>query len=183
MTTPESTEVMPVEGQVIQADDPQAISESTIPYFADNTKKTKYLSYRACGFTIREALSLVGISERTRLRYREHDSRFKSLDDNIQGLRTDLANKYVELEFLRNFRLVLQLDFSVLDKEVKGELMTEREVKWLNKTRQNYTPQQLEAIQRVLGEGGGDGQFDFTEMILGLRRKGASITVHATTEE
>ena len=175
-----TSELIPTEGEVIKADDPQAISEAITPYFSENPHKTKYLSWRACAFTVRESERLTGISPRTRLRWRNEDSRFRELDDRVGELKSDLANQYIEHEFRRNFRMVLHLDYEVLQKEVQGANMTDREQKWLLRTRQYYTPQQLEQLQRILGEKGTDGEWDFTRAVLELSRGADKIRMEAT---
>lgn len=177
-----------VEGEIlddmeIMASDPQAIAESITPYFPDNTKKTKYLSYRACGFAIREALKMVGVSQRTVMRWRATDPQFHHLDTlGYSDVKAKLADRYIELEFRRNYRLVLQLDYDVLTKAAWGDEMTTREERWLARVRQHYTPQQLEVLERILGEGGGGGEFDFTSFVLSLKRGGSELTLAATRE-
>ena len=165
-------------GGLPQPSDTEAIAESLVPYYPEDSRKTKYLSFRACGFAVREAIELCGISQRTVMRWRADDSTFKELDGKGLGeLRASLSNKYLELEFVRNYRLILLKDFAVIHKAVTGKddkgnetVMSEREHQYLLKARAHYTPQQLQILDKVMSGEDGGAEFDFTKFILSLSR-------------
>jgi len=168
---------------MVKHPDPSAIAEASIHQF-DNPKKTRYISLRACGFTITEAQKLVGITMRTRFRWRDDDVRFRVADDNAGDLKKEFGNRYIELEFRRNMRLVLEIDFQVLSKvaENPNATLSTREQQWLNRLRQHYTPQQLEAMAIALGESGDGKDFDFTKFIMGLARGADKLVIAGSRE-
>jgi len=167
---------------MVEYPDPQAIAEASITQF-DLPQKTKYLSFRVCGFTITEAIRFAGITMRTRYNWRNTDPKFHIADDNAGQMRKDLADQYLEIEFRRNMRLVLQLDFEVLKKcAEKNPQLSPREQSWLNRLRQHYTPQQMEAMARAL-QGSGDGKdFDFTKFVMGLARGADKLVIAGSRE-
>lgn len=146
--------------------------EGMLPYYPDNTRKSNYLSYRAVGFTLREAINLAGISERTVKRWREEDEDFAILDTTgLMQLKKNVGAEYLNIEFSRNFRLALEKDFQVLSKSVQQpEKLTDRENQYLLKIRSFYTPQQYAIIQQLVGEATQTG-FDFTKMVFEIRRE------------
>jgi len=164
-----NTQIVPVDG-----DNPESIVESAMPtrlgslHYPEDSRKGKYLSYRACGFTIRESIRLVNVSERTLRRWRDADPEFAKIDlEGMGELRAKLGDHYIELEFRRNFRLILGQDYEIFNKAVEGQPLTDKEHAYLLKARGHYTPQQLETIERLIGEGGDEG-FDFTKFVLSL---------------
>ena len=138
----------------------------------ENGKKARYLSYRVCNFSVRESAQLAKVTERAIRYWRENDENFAHIDgDGLTDLRKQMANQYLDMEFTRNFRLVLQKDFEVLFKAVTGELLTDQEDNYLGKLRSHYSPQNLAAIKQLLGGGTLDQPFDFTKLTLTIRRE------------
>lgn len=138
----------------------------TLPNLSDSPLKQKYLSFRACGFTIRESAQLTGIREKTVRAWRYLDGEFKKLDTTQLGeLRDTFAEKFIEVEFLRNFRLILKKDYEVIIKSiVNPDELTQHESAYLKQARAHYTPQQLNIIRSALG-GNGVSQFNYTQFI------------------
>jgi hypothetical protein len=151
---------------------PEDIAEAIVPYFPEDGKKSKYLAYRVCGFNMREAMYHVGVTYTSVKRWRDTDAEFARLDTSgLNELKEKLSAKYLNLEFTRNFHLVMQKDFNVLSKSMKNpEEMTRQENQYLLKLRQFYTPQQFAIIQQLVGEATGPG-FDFTKLIFEVRRE------------
>ena len=174
---------------VIEPDNTESIAESIVPYYPDDSRKTRYLSFRACGFTFREALHLCGISQRTVQRWRADDSTFKELDTKGLGeLRQHLSAKYLELEFVRAYRLILLKDYRVIHTSVTGtnekgeqDFLSERDFQYLLKARAHYTPQQLQVLEQVM-KGDGGKPFDFTQFILSLSRTTGGVKEEITLE-
>ena len=154
------------------------IAQALIPYYPEDSRKSRYLSYRVCGFTLREARDLVGITESSIRRWRKEDAEFAKLDTSgLSQLKEQLSAKYINVEFTRNFHLVLQKDLKVLIKSIKEPIMlTSQENQYLLKLRAFYTPQQFAIIQQLVGEATGEG-FNFTELIFQIRREREEITV------
>lgn len=173
------------------ANDIESIAEGLTPY-GDNTLKNKYLSFRACGFSIRESERLANCTQRTVERWRAQDEEFRRLDtQGVSELRKSLAKEYVFSEFLRNFRLVLEKDAKVLAKSLakpklndRGEMvdpLSKEEHEYLRKIRGMYSAQQLEAVRLALmsaeerkAAGGVSAQFNFTQFVMDLRKEPAA---------
>ncbi|KKK81627.1 hypothetical protein LCGC14_2811530 [marine sediment metagenome] len=143
-----------------------SVASAIIPYARDTTD-AMYLGYRACGFSTREATKMIKRSA-TWLSLRRRDPVFKDLEHRIPEFRKELSKEYVELEFFRNFRLVLEKDYKVLmrslekvDKEHPE--MSKQEQEYLIKLRSQYTPQQMQILEGVVSSIG-DG-FNFARWV------------------
>lgn len=157
--------------------DTENISQSIIPYY-DDTKKTRYLSFRVAGFAVREAMDLTPCSWRSVKRWREEDEQFGHFDtDKLADLRKELSNEYLSVEFTRNFHLVLQKDFAVLYKDAMSLPLSDREHQYLLKLRNHYTPQQLAFIKQLLGTIDPGKQFDFTKLTFIIRREREEVAI------
>jgi len=159
------------------SDDDRTVEESlartVIPWNRDDNR-ARYLGLRACGFTSREALRLIGIVKSNLSNWRT-DEKFAEIESKLQEYRRELADEYVELEFKRNFRLVMEKDFQVLKKSLSnnGEVLSKLDSDYLLKMRQYYTPQQYQIINAIAsGSSGenGDNDFNFTKAVLKLAR-------------
>ena len=162
----------------------EAIAESMLPVFTDNTNKNKYLALRVANFTPTEAAKLVGVAETTLWYWRRHDPEFKKLDtEGMTDERKKLANEFVGMEFIRNFHLVLQQDFNVLYKSVTGEVLTESESTYLQKIRPQYTPQSLMLMKQLAGEIKKSDDWDFTKLTLTLRREKEELIIQRNKDD
>jgi hypothetical protein len=151
---------------------PEDIAESIVPYFPEDGKKSRYLAYRVCGFNTREAMSYAKVSFTSIKRWRESDEEFRKLDTTgLNELKEKLSAKYLNVEFTRNFHLVMQKDLNVLTKSIKfPNTLTVQENQYLLKLRAFYTPQQFAVIQELVGEATGEG-FNFQKLIFEVRRE------------
>ena len=179
-TQPLEGEVLPV----VNPDDTQGIVEGILPYFPDDTGKTRYLSFRSVGYNVHESCSLTKISYRTVMRWRVADVEFRELDTKgLSVLRDKVGANYLRMEWGRNFRLVLDRDSKVLEKAAKGKELTKSEDAYLRRIRGEYTPQAMAALEEVLSANGkGDGKgFDLTAFVLGLSKQNeeVSLSIHA----
>ena len=156
----------------VQRSPDESIAQSIVPYNRDDDR-ARYLGLRSSGFSIREALKLIGRAASTLSLWR-HNEEFANLESRIPEFRKDLALEYVNLEFCRNFRLVMEKDYRVLhqslhpnkDDEGKSIPMSSQDQAYLIKMRAYYTPQQLQ-IMEALGAGEADGVgFNFTSIIM-----------------
>ena len=132
-----------------------AKADSVLPRFDwDDESKRKYLSYRLCGFSRREAKDFSGVSERTIYNWRQKDTEFESIEaTNLLTLQRSFSEQVINLDFTRNFKLALELDSVILTKAHKAssdpnaEQLTTTERTYLNKIRPLYTPQAYAALQ------------------------------------
>jgi len=151
---------------------PEQIAKSILPYNSDDAR-ARYLGLRSSGFAIREALRLIGKAQST-LSFWRKDPEFVSLEDRIPEFRHALAMEYANLEFLRNYRLILEKDYRVIKRSLdKGEQLTDQEQSYLLKLRSHYTPQQLQIIEAlVTGEATlpGEKEFNFTDLVIRASR-------------
>jgi hypothetical protein len=143
----------------------ESIAATLVPYRRDDPKAL-YLGCLACGFSIREALKHIKKAKSTLSLWRK-DQKFVELENNVPSLRKTLGIEYANLEFLRNYRLVLEKDFRVITKSLdKTQVLTKHEQDYLLKMRSHYTPQQLQIIEAiVMADTSGKG-FNFTEAVI-----------------
>lgn len=160
--------------------DTERIVQSMIPYLqgSDAVAEAKaiYLSFRASGFTVREAAGLAHRTTKQVANWREADEEFRQLDsEKLPILRASVGREVVSLEFLRNYRLILMRDYQVLKKCIQHpDTMTSQENQYLLKARAHYTPQQLAILEQLfapLGAPTEDGMpKTFTEFVMTLSR-------------
>ena len=147
---------------------------SLIPYRRDDLR-AKYLGWMCSGFSDEEALYVLGLN-RTWLELMREDSKFTDLEERIPELRKVLSQEYTEMDFYRNFRMVLEKDHRVLrtslgmemvEDEDTGEMVPEQltsfDQQYLLKMRGAYTPQQLQLLGAI--SAGSDGGFNFAEWV------------------
>lgn len=160
----------------------EAIPRNIVPWPRDDDK-SRYLGLRASGFGIREALNFLGKAKSTLSMWRQNEV-FVNLENNVPELRKTLAIEYAGLEFLRNYRLVLEKDFRVLKSSLNRKTIydddgvphqasqDQQDNQYLLRLRQHYTPQQLQAIEQLFGRGDSQGEsLNWTDLVLTLSRK------------
>jgi len=155
-----SNEVTPTEG----------IAQSLVPYYTDGGKKARYLSYIVAGFSVMEAVKLAKVHLKTVQHWRANPDFTEIEARSTSEIRKQLSDELIDIEFTRNFRLVLAKDFQVLFKDAMGAGLTEKEQQYLMLIRKFYTPQQFAMIKQLVSPTGGDGNaFDFTRTVLEIR--------------
>lgn len=149
----------------------EGICQSLIPFYTDGGKKARYLSYLVAGFSVMESVKLAKVHLKSVMRWRESDLVFIELEAKVQtSLRQQLSDQIIDIEFTRNFRLVLAKDFEILFKDAQGITLTDKEQQYLLLIRKFYTPQQFVMIkQLVSGDGKSTEAFDFTKTVLTIR--------------
>lgn len=163
----------------------EKIAQSILPYSRDDAR-ARYLSLRASGFTIREALRLIGYAHSTLSKWREQPE-FVSLEERIPEFRQKLSIEYAGLEFVRNYRLVLEKDMRVLQKSLFPERddtglplpLDDQEQAYLLKLRSHYTPQQLQIMEALVKGDTGSKEFDFTEFVISASREREQVRIAA----
>ena len=152
--------------------EPKEVSAATtlIPYRRDD-ERAKYLGYLCCGFGDEEALYVLGLT-RSWLESARLDKKFTDLEERIPEFHRELSREYTELDFYRNFRMVLEKDHRILRKSLEMELdpetnepvgMTPYDQQYLLRLRSAYTPQQLQLLEAVVA--GSDGGFNFAQWV------------------
>ena len=162
----------------------ESIPRAVVPWNRDDNR-SRYLGLRASGFTIREALALIGDAKSTLSHWRK-DPTFLGLENQIPELKKTLALEYASLEFLRNYRLILEKDYRVFQESLKRHTkrvkingveqdvpvgMESQDFQYLLKARAHYTPQQLQAIEQLFGKQNGDSPMEnWTDFFLTISR-------------
>jgi len=160
----------------LPTNEPKEVSAamSLIPFRRDDLR-CKYLGYLACGFSDEEALYVLGLT-RSWLESARSDSKFTDLEERVPEIRKELSQEYTELDFYRNFRMVLEKDHRILRKSLEMELVKDEETgelvpaemtpfdqQYLLRLRSAYTPQQLQLLEAVVS--GNDGGFNFADWV------------------
>lgn len=155
---------------------------SLLPYLYGDTRKFDYLTWRYAGIGFAKALKLAEIPNSSLIvRWRREDELFLSLEQSLAGPGRNAVRREISLLlFLRNYALVLKRDYNVLLKALDiGPVdeagnpipMTVEEQLYLREARKHYTPQQTEALERLLRvatEGG--EQASIYEVIMRVRK-------------
>ena len=147
-----------------------AIATSLMPWRKDDYR-AKYMGYIACGFTAEESLYMLGLSH-TWLEQQRCDVDFASFELRVPEIRKELSKEYIELDFFRNFRMVLEKDYRTLRKALDMEHddagnvipISQYEQQYLLKMRSAYTPQQLQILDQVM-RGVGSENFNFAQWV------------------
>lgn len=147
-----------------------AAAMALIPYRRDDLR-SKYLGWMSSGFSDEEALFVLGLN-RGWLELMREDSKFSALEERIPEFRKELSQEYTELDFYRNFRMVLEKDHRVLRKSLGMELVEDEETgemvpddmtafdqQYLLRLRSAYTPQQLQLLEAIARGNGGNFNF------------------------
>ena len=163
----------------IDPNDTRSIVEAALPYFTDDTNKAKYLSYRLNYFSVLESCHLCGFHIKTIHRWRDADPIFRKLDvEDMGGLRKQLSAQFLDMEYTRNFRLLLAKDFKVILKSLDDKLMLSKdENDYLLRLRGHYSPQNLAMIKQLVGGGTIDKPFDFTKLTLTIRKEKETLEI------
>lgn len=159
------------------------MAQSLLPFYLEGTKKANYLGYIVSGFSITMACKLAKVHLATIKRWR-NDASFNELEKMATTeLREQLSNTMLDLEFTRNFRLVMVKDFEILYKCATGLVLTEAEEKYLLVIRKFYTPQQFAIIKQLLSGGEKSGEaVDFTKTVLEIHLRKETETVKQIKE-
>ena len=148
------------------SDTPKEVSIATtlIPWRKDDDR-ARYLGYLACGFHTEESLYMLG-RKLSWLEEQRQDPEFCAFELKVPEIRKELSKEYIELDFFRNFRMVLEKDYRVLKRalEMGDTVMTNQDHQYLLKMRSAYTPQQLQILEQVMKGVGEDG-FNFARWV------------------
>ncbi len=148
------------------------------------TMKADYLSFRATGFPVRQALHLVGVSQATLGRWRKTDPAFADIETNkLPELQSSVGPDLVRLDFMRNMRMAIRGDFKVLFKAVHHlDSLTDREFQYLKRIRGLYTPGDLLTVSKALAPDS-DTPTDFAELVMRVSRTRETAEVRIVQEQ
>ena len=166
----------------------ESIPIATVRWNRDDDR-ARYLGLRSSGLSIRETLGLLGKHKSTLSKWRL-DQEFRQLEKDLPELRKTLALEYAGLEYLRNFRLVMEKDCRVL----KGSLTRKHDItddgrpyivqqdsqdfQYLLKLRAYYTPQQMQIMEQLFGRGATAGkEFNWMDVVTTLSRTREEIRI------
>jgi len=143
------------------SDTPKEVSIATtlIPWRKDDYR-ARYMGYLACGFNTEEALYMLGLKVDW-LDEQRQDESFSDIELRVPEIRKELSKEYIELDFFRNFRMVLEKDYRVLKAALdEDKILSKQDHDYLLKLRSGYTPQQLQILEQVMkGVGSDDWNF------------------------
>jgi antitoxin component of MazEF toxin-antitoxin module len=150
MPQDESTQVVESGKAGIDPDNVERVLEAQFPLFR-NPAMGDYLSYRACGFSVREACSLANIAQGTVQRWRRSDKDFARWEGEwLPHLQTNLAAIVTKAQWYRNLLWGMNLDGKILKKAALSRgALTPEEWKYLATARKQYDPQGLLALERA----------------------------------
>lgn len=137
----------------------------------DDGRKSRYLSYRACYFSVKDSMAIAHITQATLDGWREDTDFYDADVTNITEFQKNNGRYALGIEFVRNFRHVLELDAVVLVKSLNPDIeLTHYEQLYLNKLRSSYTPEQLDRLTK-LDMGGSHEVFDIDSFLVTLSQQ------------
>ena len=148
-----------------ESDTPKEVSIATtlLPWRKDDNR-ARYMGYLACGFNPEEALYMLGL-KLDWLDEQRQDEGFSTIELRVPEIRKELSKEYIELDFFRNFRMVLEKDYRVLKLALDdSKILGKQEHDYLLKLRSAYTPQQLQILEQVM-KGVGSSDFNFAQWV------------------
>lgn len=131
-----------------------SVASAVIPWNRDDPKAL-YLGYRSSGLSIRESLQMLGKAKSTLSLWRK-DPEFVNLEGRIPEFRRELAKEYIEIEFFRNFRFILEKDHQVIKralKATKDDPLSRQDQEYLIKLRAQYSPSQIQILEAIVQKG------------------------------
>jgi hypothetical protein len=158
------------------SDNPAEVSIATtlIPWRKDDYR-ARFLGYLACGFNVEESLYMLGLNLAW-LEEQRQDKLFSSFELKVPEIRKELSKEYIELDFFRNFRLVLEKDYRILNLSLKTDSagtpypMSKQDHDYLLKLRSAYSPQQLQIMEQVMKGVGTEG-WNFAKLVADNQNK------------
>ena len=154
-----------------------SIAATLLPWRRDDSR-ARFMGYLACGFDIEESLYMIG-KDYAWLDEQRLDESFSSIELKVPEIRKQLSKEYIEIDFYRNFRLVLEKDYRILEKSIKEEVLSKQEHDYLLKLRSAYTPQQLQILTQVIS-GASDGGWNFAQWVTQNQDKIRGVEVSRT---
>lgn len=132
-------------------DDEQTLL-ARIPLMAGSSKKAAYLAFRATGFTVGKSIELAGTTRQSIHNWRNNDPVFREWEqDKLQELQSSVGNDVIKFDFLRNMKLLLHQDMTIIAKAMLGiDELSSREYDTYKNIRKFYTPNDWLALEKIL---------------------------------
>jgi len=130
----------------------ESIPRSILPWNFDDDR-SRYLGLRCSGFTTMEAIKLLDIAKSTLSSWRHTVpgfEKFNEAESDLPQLRKKLALEYSYLEYLRNFRLIMEKDKRIILKSLSEEILPKQDQDYLLRMRSNYGPEKLQLLQSLM---------------------------------
>ena len=123
-----------------------------IPLLAGSSKKAAYLAYRSVGFPITKAADLADTTIQTVHKWRKIDPVFKRIEEEeLQRLQDTVGYDVIKFEFMRNMRMLLHKDMTLIGKAFNDlESMTHREWELYKALRKFYTANEMLTIEKII---------------------------------
>ena len=138
---------------VISPEDTEQTLLARIPFLAGSSNMANYLSYRATGFSVKEAAQLAGVTYPTLLEWRAVNEAFVAIEtsETLLDLQNNVAQDVIRLEFLRNMRVLLNKDSAVIRAANEDiETLSDREYEYFKLIRKHYTASEYLALMKAL---------------------------------
>jgi hypothetical protein len=149
----------------------ESIPRSILPWNFDDDR-SRYLGFRCSGFTTMEAIKLLDVAKSTLSAWRHTVpgfEKFNELESDIPQLRKKLALEYSYLEYLRNFRLIMEKDKRVIMSSLENEVLPKQDHDYLLRMRSNYGPEKLQLLQSLMSDDD-NKQLNLTDVFYQLSR-------------
>lgn len=124
-----------------------------LPLLAGSSKKAAYLAFRSCGFSIERSVTLAGTTKTSIQQWRKSDPVFARWEqEKLQELQASIGNDVIRFDFLRNMKLLLHQDLTIIAKAVELGLdkLTGREWEIYKNVRKFYTPSDWLNLEKIL---------------------------------
>ena len=190
--------------KLIDSDEAQIAVASTVIPYAEDDNRAVYLSYRACGLSIDEALAYAGVTKSALHKWRAEDTEFKAVEVRLPEIRDRLATQRLNIEFLRNLTFLFRRDSHIIQKALlvdnwtntlmrqvaDGEItakeakdksisLTKQVQQYLLKIRSQYTPEQFELLRSLLGDKNKE-KFDWAALAAQMQKARGKIKMTRT---
>jgi hypothetical protein len=149
----------------------ESIPRSILPWNFDDDR-SRYLGFRCSGFTTMEAIKLLDVAKSTLSSWRHTVpgfEKFNELESDLPQLRKKLALEYSYLEYLRNFRLIMEKDKRIIMSSLENEVLPKQDHDYLLRMRSNYGPEKLQLLQSLMVDDD-NKQLNLTDVFYQLSR-------------
>ena len=132
-----------------------------IPGLFGLSGKATFLAYRAMGLNVEDTLVVMELDEDQLEYWRKSDEEFLQFEgSNLNRLQSTLGPELIRISFMRNMAMFVSQDSKILRKSLVYGLdsLDKREFDYTMKVRGSYTPGDLVAMNRAMGEDIGDAK-------------------------
>ena len=163
---------------------------SILPFAGSDSElrqvQASYLAYRYTGYTVRQALAKIGVTESTLRSWRENNEEFNEYENMVldKVKRQTLSKEVIQLRIIKNYMEVLDLDSKilekanglVLDENGEPEKLSTHERAYLSKLRGMYNTNLVETFNKLLQNPVINQQFNINNLIRQAEERNANTT-------